>query len=95
MFESTFTNCKNLSGEIPANLFGNISGAAQKDMFYQTFAGCSKLTGPSARINDQYLYDIWPDATAEQVGLCYGGATGLSDYKTIPTAWKTSIISDE
>ena len=87
MFYQTFHRCSGLIS-IPENLFGNISGAAQKLMFFQTFLGCTSLTGSSARINGQYLYEIWPDATSSQVGDMYGGATGLSDYSSIPDVWK-------
>ena len=88
MFNSTFNQCSGLIGEIPENLFGNISGDAQNNMFRQTFQGCSGLTGSSAKINGKYLYEIWPDATATQVGIMYRGATGLTDYADIPSTWK-------
>ena len=88
MFNSTFNQCSGLIGEIPENLFGNISGDAQNNMFRQTFQGCSGLTGSSAKINGKYLYEIWPVATATQVGIMYRGATGLTDYADIPSTWK-------
>ena len=87
MFEGTFEGCGGLTS-IPENLFGNISGTAQDGMFRSTFYFCVSLTGPSARINGQYLYEIWPDATEDQVGGMYGIATKLSDYSSIPSAWK-------
>ena len=87
MFSSTFSGCTGLES-IPENLFGNISGGVQYYMFRSTFSGCTSLTGPSARINGQYLYEIWPAATVNQVGGCYSGATGLTDYADIPDAWK-------
>ena len=87
MFYYTFSNCSGLIS-IPENLFGNISGTAQSYMFYGTFDGCTSLTGPSARINGQYLYEIWPDATSDQVNDMYCNATKLSDYATMPTVWK-------
>lgn len=87
IFLNTFSGCKNLTG-IPENLFGNIYGDAQSQMFSNTFSGCSGLTGQSARINGEYLYNIWPDATDAQVGKMYNGATGLSDYDSIPSIWK-------
>ena len=87
MFYGTFSGCSGLTS-IPENLFGNISGTAQSSMFRQTFYNCTSLTGPSARINGQYLYEIWPDATFNQVGWMYRGATGLSDYATMPSNWK-------
>ncbi|MBQ7055635.1 MAG: hypothetical protein IJN91_01750, partial [Alphaproteobacteria bacterium] len=87
MFYNTFNGCSGLTS-IPENLFGNISGTAQSYMFYQTFYNCTSLTGPSARINGQYLYEIWPDAISDQVGEMYYNATGLSDYSSIPSAWK-------
>ena len=86
MFYSTFEDCSGLIS-IPENLFGNISGTAKAMMFERTFYNCRSLTGPSARINGQYLYEIWPDATT-QFGDMYYRATGLSDYSNIPAAWK-------
>ena len=79
--------------EIPENLFRNISGPAMDGMFVNTFynAGLA-ISGPSAKIGGRYLYEIWPDATAAQVGGCYGGGysppTGLTDYADIPAVWK-------
>ena len=87
MFNSTFSGCSGLTS-IPENLFGNISGTAKSVMFFQTFYNCTSLTGPSARINGQYLYEIWPSATTGQVSDMYYRATGLSDYSSIPSAWK-------
>lgn len=57
--------------------------------FYETFYGCTKLAGPSARNPDgEYLYNQFPSATTTQVKIMYRGATRLSDYDDIPTAWK-------
>ena len=89
MFSYTFNGCSGLTGEIPLGLFGNLSGAPASDMFSYTFNGCSGLTGKSARNPDgTYLYDVFPTATLSQVGDMYYGATGLSDYASIPSAWK-------
>ncbi|MBQ7055856.1 MAG: hypothetical protein IJN91_02905 [Alphaproteobacteria bacterium] len=84
-FYQTFYNATNMKGSIPENLFGNISGTAKYYMFYQTFYNCTSLTGPSARINGQYLYEIWPDTNG--ASDMYFNATGLSDYLYIPVAW--------
>ncbi|MBQ2845152.1 MAG: hypothetical protein IJE79_04000 [Alphaproteobacteria bacterium] len=86
MFSGTFYGCSGLTS-IPENLFGNISGTAQSSMFMGTFFNCTSLTGSSARINGQYLYEIWPDATSDQVGGMYYNATKLDDYRCIPTVW--------
>ena len=89
MFYRTFSGCRRLTGEIPLGLFGNLTNSPKSYMFYQTFSGCSGLTGPSARMPDgTYLYDFFTGATSGQVGRMYSGATGLSDYSSIPTAWK-------
>ena len=88
MFADTFYKCSNLSGEIPLGLFGELSGAPAEYMFNGTFSGCSGLTGPSARQPDgTYLYDYFNTASGNQVSGMYSGATGLSDYPCIPTAW--------
>ena len=84
MFASTFDNCDSLQS-IPDNLFAGISGPAADDMFSFTFSGCSALTGPSARIDGQYLYEIWPDVDYQGT---YFRATGLSDYDQIPSDWR-------
>lgn len=87
MFYYTFFDCKGLTA-IPDNLFGNISGTAKTAMFGGMFSGCSGLRGTSAKINGQYLYNIWPNATDTQIGDMYYNATGLSDYSSIPDIWK-------
>ena len=84
MFDNTFSGCTQLQN-IPENLFGNISGPAANRMFGYTFSDCTSLTGPSARINGQYLYEIWPDVSRMYT---YMNATGLSDYDQIPSNWK-------
>ncbi len=86
MFDSTFNKCANLQS-IPENLFAGISGPVAEYMFWLTFADCTSLTGPSARINGQYLYEIWPGIGALGYDT-YENATGLSDYDQIPYIWK-------
>ena len=89
MFDRTFYNCSGLTGEIPLGLFGNLTNRPQSYMFRMTFYGCSGLTGPSARMPDgTYLYDFFTGATTSHVSNMYYGATGLSDYSSIPNAWK-------
>lgn len=87
MFYYTFFDCKKLTS-IPSNLFGNISGTAKTGMFSGTFSGCTGLVGDSAKINDEFIYNIWPDATDNQIGSMYYNATGLDDYANIPSNWK-------
>ena len=89
MFYNTFYGCSNLSGEIPLGLFGNLTNSPRTWMFRKTFSGCSGLTGPSARMPDgTYLYDFFTGATDVEVEAMYYGATGLSDYSSIPSPWK-------
>ena len=71
-FIGTFSECTNLSGSIPANLFSGVTGSQQAPvgnnyhynsvMFDQTFYGCSGLTGsiPPNLFGD--LYDAATDA---------------------------------
>ena len=41
-------------------------------MFVNTFSNTGlAISGPSAKIDGKYLYEIWPDATAEQVGVLW------------------------
>ena len=84
MFSMTFQDTPITS--IPENLFGNLSGPAARGMFNYTFSGCTSLTGPSARIGGQYLYEIWPDISTGT--YTYRDATSLSDYEQIPANWK-------
>ena len=89
-FSGTFSGCSGLTS-IPEHLFDGIDtgGSAKTGMFSTTFADCTSLTGPSARINGRYLYEIWPDASSSY-GLklrTYENATGLSDYECIPENW--------
>jgi hypothetical protein len=90
MFVGTFMSCSKLTGSIPVGLFGDISGAPAPYMFNATFYGCSKLTGESALMPDgtTHLYEQFPTASGTECDNCYFGATGLSDYATIPAAWK-------
>ena len=89
MFYNTFSHCSGLTS-IPENLFGNISGTAQYHMFSLMFRNCTSLTGPSARINGQYVYEYWSDIMHDEIQMyeffraMYTGATGLSDYSTMP-----------
>ncbi|MBR5625333.1 MAG: hypothetical protein IKW67_00945, partial [Alphaproteobacteria bacterium] len=45
IFYLTFSDCTNLKGSIPANLFSGIQGAPADSMFNGTFFGCSGLNG--------------------------------------------------
>ena len=87
MFNQTFANCSKLS-KLGEDIFGNLSGTAQTNMFYRTFYGDKKLTGYSVKLNGQYLYQIWPNATSAQVGGMYSSCNKLSDYRSIPSAWR-------
>ena len=90
MFYGTFYGCSKLTGSIPVGLFGNISGTPATYMFSSTFYGCSNLTGESALMPDgtTHLYEQFPTASGTQCDDCYLGATKLSDYATMPAAWK-------
>ena len=85
MFSTTFSGCSELQS-IPENLFAGISGPAADYMFNRTFSSCTSLTGPSARTNGQYLYEIWPDITSDM--NTYFGSRHLDDYDQIPDKWK-------
>jgi len=90
MFYATFQNCGNLTGSIPSGLFGDISGAPASGMFYFTFRNCSNLTGESALMPNgtTHLYEQFQTASGNECDGCYDGATKLSDYATMPAAWK-------
>ena len=82
MYRATFYKCPNLTGTIPNNLFGIIEGRGVAEMFVDLFHSDTGLTGPSAKIGDKYLYEIWGSG-----GDTYKGAINLSDYECIPASW--------
>lgn len=82
-----FIQCTKITG-IDTDVFGDLTGVAQTDMFTQTFYGNNKMYGNSPQINGLYLYEIWPNAIQDQVGDAFFKCQKLSDYKTIPTTWK-------
>ena len=86
MFEHLFTGCVSLTGEIPETLFSGISTSAPyaSYSFNDTFYNCTSLYGPSAKIGDKYLYEIWPGVSP---GGTYTNDKSLSDYECIPTGW--------
>ena len=89
MYQAIFENSTELSGEIPLGMFGTFtSNTAMTNMFVNAFYNCSKLTGPSARMPDgTYLYNYFNTASSAARDMYYN-CTGLSDYSSIPTAWK-------
>lgn len=87
VFNYTFSECTKLTS-IPDDLFGDISGDLADETFTYMFYGCTGLTGDSAKINGQYLYEIWPDATAAQVQNMYQNCSKLDDYSTMPEVWR-------
>ena len=87
MFYSMFEGTERLS-EIPNGLFDGLTGELKTGAFNYMFADCYRLSGNSAKINGVYLYKRWPNATTDQVGGMYMNDTGLSDWVSIPSAWK-------
>ncbi|MBR4860183.1 MAG: hypothetical protein IKV10_02685 [Alphaproteobacteria bacterium] len=87
MFNQTFASCSKLSA-LGSDMFGEMSGEPQANMFYRMFYGDKKLTGYSVKSNGKYLYEIWPNATSAQVGGMYSSCNKLSDYRSIPSAWR-------
>ncbi len=87
MFYSMFEGCEYLT-EIPNGLFDGWAGNIGTGGLSYMFADCRRLSNDSARINGLHLYDVWPNATYEQVGGMYMNDIYLSDYATIPSVWK-------
>ncbi|MBR2342476.1 MAG: hypothetical protein IKA73_03390 [Alphaproteobacteria bacterium] len=87
LFFNTFSESK--FTKIGSGLFdgGGITYDANNgwEHFIDTFTDCVDLTGESAKIGDQYLYEIWPDASDP---FTYKNATGLSDWCQIPYVWR-------
>ena len=90
MFTSAFLNTAISS--IGSPLFDDLSVWLYDNGFRDMFQNCGYLTGESAkmRLSDgsiKFLYEVYPDATYQQVGACYYGDTGLSDYDNMPRNW--------
>ena len=75
MFNSTFSGCSNLSGEIPENLFAGIKGAPARGMFVSTFANCSNLTG---EIPGNLFAGIKGAPAGDMFGGTFSGCSNLS-----------------
>ena len=88
MFAFTFNGCKNLKGEIPSGLFGELSGEPAQGMFSYTFKDCTNLSGPLAQSGEQFLHEIWPDASMAHIDGMYIGCTKLEGWSDIPGAWR-------
>jgi len=83
MFDQVFWGTAVTS--IGDGLFNGITGAAKDRSFGYMFYNCTKLTGPSAKSDGQFLYQKWPVTGIGE--NCYYNAKGLSDYTSIPKAW--------
>ena len=83
--------CKNLSNTLPLRGTGHRTNN-KTDKTVGFFIAFQQPNPPhrsaDARMNGQYLYEIWPNAMWLQVSGMYYNATGLSDYSSIPSAWK-------
>ena len=88
LFHGTFKNCSNLTGEIPEKLFADITASDTfVNAFAETFYNCKNLTGPSARINNKYLYELWPNVQTTQ--STYYNDKLLDDYDSMPSIWNS------
>ena len=75
-FYSTFANCSNLIGPIPATLFNGISGAPANDMFDGTFYSCSGL-GRDALEDDPSTTDVVENAPKYSIpATLFSGISG-------------------
>ena len=74
-----FWACSGLNGELGATLFSN-SYNPNITTFYQTFSGCSNLTGTAPA-----LWTMYPKATGT---MCFRGCSKLSNYASVPEQWK-------
>ncbi len=77
-FPSLFSGCAKLTGIIPPKLFDNSPDTILS--LYSCFKGCVGLTGeaPSNIFNKN----------VQTKGMCFSGCTGLSNFTTLPSAWK-------
>ncbi|MDR1323611.1 MAG: bacterial Ig-like domain-containing protein [Candidatus Margulisbacteria bacterium] len=76
MFSGTFSDCKGLTGSIPADLFSGISGAPAQDMFYLTFFGCRGLTGSIPADLFSGISGVPASGMFENTFYCCDGLTG-------------------
>ena len=89
-FNYTFSSCYGLTS-IPSNLFANNTKVIS---FVSTFSNCDGLTGNVPVDNDGTpIYNRSGDgkpgyAIVITYNDCFQGCTGLTDYSSIPTAWK-------
>lgn len=91
-FSGTFFNCSSLK-EVPATIFDN---NRKVTIWSDTFAGCSSLTceSPYTIIEGRkvHLYERgdFPESftTPTTMAGCFRGATGLSDFGSIPSSWR-------
>ncbi len=90
-FYSTFSDCTNMTGTIPAGLFDGIYGQPVTYMFYRTFYNCSGLTGnvpaglfsglegtPTAYMFYQTFYNC-SNLTGHVDGTMFSGIAGTAD----------------
>ena len=74
-FKTTFANCTNMKGEIPADLFDGIKGQTWDYMFSQLFDGCSGLTG---NIPEDLFADLSGNFTKGLFESTFRGCSGLT-----------------
>ena len=94
MFTSAFsaTGISSIGSPLFDDLSAGFNIPGSNRGFDGMFKNCVNLTGESAkmRLSDgsiKFLYEVYPDATYQQVGACYYGDTGLSDYDNMPRNW--------
>ena len=73
-FQGMFSGCTKLTS-IPENLFAGITGAPASNMFYETFRGCSGLTGS---IPEKLFASITGAPASGMFSHTFSGCSGLT-----------------
>lgn len=100
-FRQIFSGCKNLAGQIPANLFDGPDRGTMYNMFSFTFAECEKLTGPIPKdlFKSIKSQGSWPDSRLMFNYTFYGckGLTGdpATGYAIPPELFSTISTTGE
>lgn len=81
-FRDAFKNCKNLTA-IPTDIFGDLTDVDNRDIFWGMFYGDTAVTGPAPKINDQYLWDLWPNLETQMFSNCH-----LNEQDSMPYGYK-------
>ena len=76
---NAFSGCSGLNGDISGALF-TATNNPLITTFYETFSGCSNLTGTAPT--------LWTQFSSADGSRCFSGCSKLDNYDSIPAQWK-------